>query len=307
MPEELLTNDVLPAGLIELDCPIAPEPGPLLHLQQLRRLSLGGDMPAAGLQLLGSTLTALESVNFKYWSDNAALAAAGWSSLPVKSLHVTIHMTNTFDLPTLRYFAGLTQLTQLCFCVYEDVPWTRSDVAAVVAGLKQLEAFELSGRGMHEPADVPRAEHVLDIAQAVAGLPRLQRLQLAHNEFGREAAMVLSGMSQLTCLQLMGCALNSYDVNVLAVKLAALQALEASYTPDVGDCVLPVIAHNLKHLSSLELMHTGVTELGLQWLAEMHHLRKVGVCPRLAASVALADRDLLIEADACLVCLHHSS
>jgi hypothetical protein len=41
---------------------------------------------------------------------------------------------------------------------------------------------------------------------------RLQSLQLAFNQLGRQVASVLSGMSQLTSLKLPGCSLADCDI-----------------------------------------------------------------------------------------------
>jgi hypothetical protein len=89
VPEELLPIDVLPPGLVELECCSVPSPEPLLHLQHLRQLSMRGGMPAEGLQRLATALTALQSVELSYWSHSrfnsseAAAAAEGWGDLPV--------------------------------------------------------------------------------------------------------------------------------------------------------------------------------------------------------------------------------
>jgi hypothetical protein len=158
------------------------------------------------------------------------------------------------------------------------------------------------GFGLNFPADVPITEHALQIGQALAGLPHMQSLKLATIPFGREVAPVLSGMSQLTSLKLPGCSLVDYDVNVLALQLTALQELEVSYTADVGDGVLPVLAHNLQQLSSLQLTHTGVSDVGLQWVRGMQRLRKLGVCSKLIASPALAGIDAAVDRYACVLC-----
>jgi hypothetical protein len=176
-------------------------------------------------------------------------------------------------------------------------------VAAVLVELKQLEALEMDGSRLHVPDDVPRTEHALVIVQAVAGLSKLQSLGLVHVEFGRQAAMELSGLSQLTQLRLTCCGLVDYDVNVIAVQLTALQELAVGYNPHIADSVLPVIARNLRQLVSLQLMHTKVSDLGLQWLRQMPQLRKVGVCKRLTSSPALAGADLDVDDHACVVCL----
>jgi hypothetical protein len=91
-------------------------------------------------------------------------------------------------------------------------------------------------------------------------------------------------------------------VIVQALRLTALQELEILYTADVGDSVLPVIAHNLQQLSSLQLMHTGVSSVGLQWVRGMQRLRKLGVCSKLIASSALAGIDADVDRYACVLC-----
>jgi hypothetical protein len=237
-------------------------------------------MPAAELQRLASSLTALQAVTLDYNTPrDAAAAAAGWSCLPLTSLTAVVE--EDFGLAHLQHIAALTRLTALELRIAVDatsrVAWTGSDLAAVLAPLKQLQALVLDGCGLRVPDDVPRTEHAWQIAQALAGMSRLQSLQLAFIQFGRQVAPVLSDLSQLTSLQLRGCALVDYDVNVLALRLTALQELEVSYTSNVGDGVLPVIAHNLQQLSSLQLAHTGVSDLGLQWVRCMQRLRKLGV------------------------------
>uniref|UniRef100_A0A383VMV4 Uncharacterized protein n=1 Tax=Tetradesmus obliquus TaxID=3088 RepID=A0A383VMV4_TETOB len=306
--EDLLPGDVLPASLVELRCSSVPSPEPLLHLQHLRLLAMGDTMPADGLRQLPTALMELQHVDSCYHTSLvAAEAAAGWSCLPLQSLE--IFAEGDFRLPSLRHIAGLTGWRSLKLnisCpdhhVQTYVQWSSSDLAAVLGELKQLEAFELHGSGMFLPDGAPSTEHSLQIVRAAAGLSQLQSLQLAHVEFGRQAAMQLSGLSQLTQLKLVGCSLVDYDVNVLALQLTALRVLEVPYNPRFGDSVLPVIAHHLQQLSSLQKMHTGVTELGLQWLRGMQQLRKLGVCRGLASSPALAETHLDVDHYACAVC-----
>jgi hypothetical protein len=303
--EELLPMDVLPPSLVELDCCWVPSAEPLLHLKRLRLLSMGEQMPAAELQRLGSSLTALQAVALEYSTpSDAAAAAAGWSCLPVTSLHVAVEQD--FDLACLQHIATLTRLTALHMRIgghgSPPVAWSGRELAAVLAPLKQLQALVLHGFGLHMPDDVPRTEHAWQIAQALAGLPHMQSLKLATIPFGRQVAPVLSGMSQLTSLKLPGCSLVDYDVNVLALRLTALQELQVSYTADVSDGVLPVIAHNLQQLSSLQLMHTGVSDVGLQWVRGMQRLRILGVCSKLISSPALAGIDADVDRHACVLC-----
>jgi hypothetical protein len=144
VPEELLPMDVLPPSLVELECCDVPSAEPLLHLKRLRLLSMGEQMPAADLQRLGSSLTALQAVALEYSTpSDAAAAAAGWSCLPITSLHVAVEQD--FDLACLRHIAALTGLTALHLRIgghdSPPVAWSGSDLAAVLAPLKQLQAL----------------------------------------------------------------------------------------------------------------------------------------------------------------------
>jgi hypothetical protein len=293
--EEVRVGDVLPQNLVEMHVSQAASATPLLHLQQLRVLTMGlaPDMPAAELQRLASGLSALQEVHLEYAHDTVGAAAAGWSCLPVRSLKLWSNAT--VSAAAMQHVSMLTGLTRL-EAGYGGVHYgaTLPQFGEALLPLVQLQELSIDGRCFTSGEE---DDDIVDtgagaVLHAVAGMQCLRRLKLNSILCTSEAITELAAvphLKALTQLQMTNCRLDDYAVTVLALQLTALQKLGIGFNFDVGDIVMPVIAHSLTQLSSLQLWHTCVSSLGVRWLTGLQQLKEVGICSRTAGVAATAE------------------
>lgn len=68
--------------------------------------------------------------------------------------------------------------------------------------------------------------------------------------------------------------------------MSGLQHLNLCNNNAITNAVMPVIAKLLPRLETLHMWHTQVSQVGLQWLTELQHLRELGVCKRMQGIAA---------------------
>lgn len=70
---------------------------------------------------------------------------------------------------------------------------------------------------------------------------------------------------------------------------AGLTFLYLEDNAGIGDTVLPIVGQQLRLLKQLYLHHTGVTDLGVQWLRHLKVVHTLGLCCCRVTQMQLAD------------------
>jgi hypothetical protein len=278
----LRSYDVLPPNLKQLTAGNAEAAScllPLTQLQQLELLCISEDaMPAAEMQQL-TVLTALESIELVYDADAAVIdaAAAGWSALPLKHLHLFPNeQDNCLYRSTLQQLTSLTGLGDLSLggCRLDNIaPDELAEVLTQINGFYRLSMHAVSWQQQQQQQGVaaaddgsssPLAKFLQGLVSLMPAMPFIH-LSLGALHVGRAEAAALAGMVGLHELVLQQCQLEDCSLAQIALELKPyLDELDVSQNPGVTDACLPVLAHAGISMRERDFKGTGVTREGLK-------------------------------------------
>lgn len=185
----LREHHLLPPNLLELSAGNLTAAACLLPLKHLKDLTLQSiEYEAASAEQLQqlSSLTALTAVHLTYWTpaDITDAAAAGWSALKLRSLHLAPGGDGCFARSTLLQLSHLTDLQVLSFNTCGLSGLCASWLAVGLGGLRQLRSLSLKGVYWRDPeADAADSHELASLLRVLAamrqrGMPHLTHLSL---------------------------------------------------------------------------------------------------------------------------------
>lgn len=205
------------------------------------------------------------------------------------------HVRNFTELRELRVegpkvtaagFKNLAPLTKLKKLTLMSCPGINGEAMAALSGMTDLEELELIYCGAIKPEAAAhlkgltglkklRFESVTDEALAgIAGLPKLEDLQLFYTSVGDAGLKHLAGLKTLKTLNLMNTRVTDAGLEHLA-GLTAIKSLNLGKTQVKGEGLKHLAG--LPELTNLSLFETPLTDAGLKHLAGLTGLRELGI------------------------------